>query len=173
MGWNFLSLSDASNIYESSLTDFDCGDLDVNKFLQDYAQICEQEDFSKVFLMVSDEQKVVGYYTLGNSLIPVSEIPNQFKRGIPNFSFPAVLIGQFGINKSHQGKGLSYLLLGNAYTRIALAYRQKILAIRAVRVDTRDERAKAFWLKQGFIPFKKSQNSLFIPLKTILREFEL
>lgn len=123
--------------------------------------------------MVSDEKKVVGYYTLGNSIVPVSEIPNQDKRGIPNFSFPAVLIGQFGIDSNYQGNKLSYLLLGDAYTRIALAYRQKILAIRAVRVDTRDERAKAFWLKQGFIPFKKSQNSLFIPLKTILQEFEL
>lgn len=94
--------------------------------------------------MLSEADKIVGYYTLGNSTIPLSEVPNKYKRGIPNIPFPAVLIGQFGIDKSCQGKGLSYLLLGDAYTRIALAYRQKIFAFRAIRVDTRNDDTKLF-----------------------------
>lgn len=84
--------------------------------------------------MLSDEDKVIGYYTLGNSIIPISEVPNKYRKGIPNFSFPAVLIGQFGIDNSYQGKGLSYLLLGDAYTRIALAYQQRVFAFRAIRI---------------------------------------
>ncbi len=122
--------------------------------------------------MLSEPDKIVEYYTLGNSTIPLSEVPNKYKRGIPNFPFPAVLIGQFGINKSCQGQGLKYLLLNDVYSRIALAYRQKVFAFRAIRVDTRNDDAKLFWEKQGFIPFKKSQNSLFIPVQTILNEFE-
>lgn len=169
MGWRFLSLN---SVPEIDKTCFDCGDPDVNEFLRDSAEICEKEDFSRVFLMLSDEDKVIGYYTLGNSIIPINEVPNKYKKGIPNFPFPAVLIGQFGIDNSYQGKGLSYLLLGDAYTRIALAYQQKVFAFKAIRVDTRNDDAKLFWVKQGFIPFKKSQNSLFIPVQTIINEFK-
>ena len=40
-------------------------------------------------------------------------------------------------------------------------------------VDTRNEEAKAFWLKQGFVPFRKTQRSLFLPVQTILRELKI
>ena len=123
--------------------------------------------------MISDEEQIAGYYTLGASTIPLNEVPNKYRRGVPQFPFPAVLIGQFGVDMSWQGQKLSYLLLADAYRRIALAWTQGQIAFRAVRVDTQTDKAKAFWLKQGFIPFKKSQNSLFIPVQTILNEFEL
>lgn len=100
-------------------------------------------------------------------------MPNKYRRGVPQFPFPAVLIGQFGVDMSWQGQKLSYLLLADAYRRIALAWTQGQIAFRAVRVDTQTDKAKAFWLKQGFIPFKNSQSSLFISVKTILNEFEL
>ncbi len=169
MGWQFLSLSQKQDI---DITTFDCGDFYVNQFLVNNAFSCEREGLSRVFLMLSDADQLIGYYTLGASIIPLGEIPNKYKRGIPNFPFPAVLIGQFGINKTWQGQGLSYVLLGDIYRRIILLYQQKIIAFRAIRVDIQSEKAKAFWLKQGFIEFKKSSNSLFIPVQTILNEFE-
>jgi hypothetical protein len=170
MGWQFFSLSQWEDI---DLTTFDCGDHHVNQFLINQALSCEREGLSRVFLMLSDDNELIGYYTLGASIIPLGEIPNKYKRGIPNFPFPAVLIGQFGINKKSQGQGLSYILLGDLYRRIVLLYQQKIIAFRAIRVDIQEETAKAFWLKQGFIEFKKSSNSLFIPIKIILNEFDL
>jgi GNAT superfamily N-acetyltransferase len=170
MGWRFLSLSQWQNV---DLTNFDCGDTSVNHFLVNNALSCEKESLSRVFLMLSDADELIGYYTLGASIIPLGEIPNKYKRGIPNFPFPAVLIGQFGITKKWQGQGLSYVLLGDIYRRIILLYQQKIIAFRAIRVDVQDQKAKAFWLKQGFIEFKKNSNSLFIPVQTILNEFEI
>ena len=65
--------------------------------------------------MISDEDQIAGYYTLGASTIPLNEVPNKYRRGVPQFPFPAVLIGQFGVDMSWQGQKLSYLLLADAY----------------------------------------------------------
>lgn len=171
MGWQFLSLTQRLDIDKSQ---FDCGNEKINSFLRNSAIACEREGISKIFLMLSEEQHLVGYYTLGASIIPLGEIPNRYKRGLPNFPFPAVLIGQFGIDRQWQGEGLSYLLLADLYRRIVLAYRQNIIAFKVIRVDTEKDNSKAqeFWRKQGFISFKKSLNSLFLPIQTILNEFE-
>ncbi|MFM6403724.1 MAG: GNAT family N-acetyltransferase, partial [Microcystis sp.] len=45
------------------------------------------------------------------------------------------------------------------------------IGIFAVRVDAIDLRAKEFYLKYEFIPFQDQPLSLFLPMKTILREF--
>ena len=40
-------------------------------------------------------------------------------------------------------------------------------AVFAVLVDAIDEKAKAFYLKYGFIPFEEHPLTLFLPLATI------
>ncbi|NJK65695.1 MAG: hypothetical protein HC941_03395 [Microcoleus sp. SU_5_3] len=62
--------------------------------------------------------------------------------------------------------------MADAYRRICLLFEQEIIGFQAIRVDTRNDVAKEFWLKQGFVPFKKNKRSLFLPVKTILRELE-
>jgi GNAT superfamily N-acetyltransferase len=169
VGWHFLSLSDTPEI---DRTCFDCGNPGVNKFFVDSVEKYEREGFSRVFLMLSDENKIVGYYTLSSSTIPLREMPNKYSKGLPRHDIPAVLIGQFGIDKLWQGKGLSGKLLGDAYSRIVLHYKQSAIAFHAVRVDTIDDKANEFWQKQGFICFKDSKQSLFVPVKQIVNIFE-
>ncbi len=81
-------------------------------------------------------------------------------------------IGQFAIDKVWQGKGISRKLLGDAYRRICLLFQQEIIGFQAIQVDTRNENAKEFWLKQGFVSFKKTKRSLFLPVKIIIREID-
>jgi GNAT superfamily N-acetyltransferase len=169
VGWQFLSLNDAPDIDRSC---FDCGNPGINNFFINSVDKYEDKGFSRVFLMVCDAKKVIGYYTLSNSVIPLHEVPNSYSRGLPRHDVPAVLIGQFGIDKTLQRRGLSYELLGDAYSRIALSFTQGAIAFNAVRVDTQDNTAKAFWQKQGFTCFKKTQNSLFVPIERILNEFD-
>ncbi|MGA7952320.1 MAG: hypothetical protein WCA07_02260 [Gloeobacterales cyanobacterium] len=165
----FCPLRDFLHVDRSS---FDCEDDGVNNFLKNSAERCEEQDFSRVFLMLSSENEIVGYYTLSSGTIPLDELPNRFRRGCPQIPVPSVLIGQFGIDKTFQRRKLSKYLSGDAYRRIRLAYRQRVLAFKAVRVDTQTEKAKEYWKKEGFIPFKQSQNSLFILVNTILNAFD-
>ncbi|MEG4444596.1 hypothetical protein QUB47_11050 [Microcoleus sp. AT9_B5] len=96
-------------------------------------------------------------------------MPDEYKQPLP-FPIPAILIGQFAIERVWQGQGISRLLLADAYRRICLLFEQEIIGFQAIRIDTRNEEAKAFWLKQGFVPFRKTQRSLFLPVRTVLRE---
>lgn len=179
MGWRFCALGSALDIDRSS---FDCETPDINEYIRNSATTFDQEDFSKVFLMVdTDSSALVGYYTLSTSVIPNRELPDEYAKGLPveasAFPLPAILIGQFAIDRNWQGKGLSTLLLGDTYRRIVLIWRQNSLGMKAVKVDTQNgeqgERARGFWIHQGFTPFKKSPRSLFLPIKTIAQQFGL
>lgn len=79
-------------------------------------------------------------------------MPDSFKRGIPAYPIPAVLIGKLAVDNR------------------AVRASQEI-GIFAVRVDATDLKAKEFYLKPEFIPFQDKKFSLFLPIETILREF--
>jgi GNAT superfamily N-acetyltransferase len=168
VGWRFCCLKNFPTLQRE---EFDCGDEEINNYLKNLVEAADEAGFSRTFLMIweSEEVKICGFYTLSASTIPVKELPDEYKQTIP-FPVPAILIGQFAIDKVWQGQGISRLLLADAYRRICLLFEQEIIGFQAIRVDTRNEEAKAFWLKQGFVPFRKTQRSLFLPVLTILRE---
>ncbi|WP_293339826.1 GNAT family N-acetyltransferase [Microcoleus sp. CAWBG58] len=168
MGWRFCSLKNFPTLHRD---EFDCGDEEINNYLKNLVETSDEAGFSRTFLIIVEpgEAKVCGFYTLSASTIPVKELPDEYKQPLP-FPIPAILIGQFAIDRVWQGQGVSRQLLADAYRRICLLFEQEIIGFQAIRVDTRNEEAKAFWLKQGFVPFRKTQRSLFLPVRTILRE---
>jgi GNAT superfamily N-acetyltransferase len=171
VGWRFCTLKSFPNFPRDS---FDCGDEEINNYLKNLVETADEAGFSRTFLMISEsgEAKVYGFYTLSASIIPVKELPDEYRQILP-FPIPALLIGQFAIDKVWQGQGISRKLLADAYRRICLLFEQEIIGFQAIRVDTRNDVAKRFWLKQGFVPFKKNTRSLFLPVKTLLRELEI
>ena len=70
---------------------------------------------------------------------------------------------------SCQGQGLGSELLVDALMRIVKVSQE--IGVYAVRVDAIDKKAQQFYLKYEFIPFTDSPLSLFLPLKTIEKEF--
>ena len=170
MGWRFCTLKSVPNLQRDN---FDCGDEEINSYLKNLVETSDAAGFSRTFFMIPEtgEANICGYYTLSASTISVKELPDEYRQPIP-FPVPAILIGQFAIDKVWQGKGISRKLLGDAYRRICLLFQQEIIGFQAIRVDTRNENAKEFWLKQGFVPFKKTKRSLFLPVKIIIREVE-
>jgi GNAT superfamily N-acetyltransferase len=168
VGWRFCSLKTFLTLQRE---EFDCGDEEINNYLKNLVETADEAGFSRTFLMIVEpgEAKVCGFYTLSASTIPVKELPDEYKQPLP-FPIPAILIGQFAIDNVWQGQGISRLLLADAYRRICLLFEQEIIGFQAIRVDTRNEEAKTFWLKQGFVPFRKTQRSLFLPVQTILKE---
>jgi GNAT superfamily N-acetyltransferase len=171
VGWRFCTLKSFPNFPRDS---FDCGDEEINNYLKNLVETADEAGFSRTFLMISEsgEANVYGFYTLSASIIPVKELPDEYRQILP-FPIPALLIGQFAIDKVWQGQGISRKLLADAYRRICLLFEQEIIGFQAIRVDPRNDVAKRFWLKQGFVPFKKNTRSLFLPVKTLLRELEI
>ena len=118
---------------------------------------------------------MLGFYTLSAASFDKKTLsPDQAKR-IPYPEVPAVLIGRLAVDQSRQGQGqgqgLGGYLLIDACKRILDASLSS-MAVHAVLVKAKDESAKSFYMKYGFIPFEKEPFHLFLPVKTILSAYK-
>ncbi|MGL4618925.1 GNAT family N-acetyltransferase [Chroococcidiopsis sp.] len=165
--WDFLPIDKK---YQRD--SFDCGYPVLNEYLKKYARQNHLKGIAKTFVAVSTSGglKFDGYYTISSSVIEYESVSNEFKRQIPAYPIPAVLIGKLAVDRAVQGQGVGRELLVNALFRAVRASQE--IGIYAVRVDAIDLTAKAFYLKHEFIPFQDNERSLFLPIETILRGFD-
>jgi predicted GNAT family N-acyltransferase len=115
--------------------------------------------------------KVDGFYTLSASTIEFESLPDTSQKGLPAYPIPAILIGKLAVDSAAKGQGLGTELLVDALLRAVKASQD--VAVFAVRVDAIDSTARDFYLKYEFIPFQDQSLSLFLPVKTIIREFSV
>lgn len=99
---------------EVSTFDFSCGDDDLDDFFHNHALLYAKEHLGKTYVFVNNEtSEIVAFFTVSNDSIKTTFIPknstNRVQRKIPGLkhlrTYPAVLIGRLGVNKSYQGKG--------------------------------------------------------------------
>jgi len=166
--WNFVPLEKKHN-----RKDFDCGSQVLNDYLRRYARQNDKSGINKTFVATKADTPTVidGYYTISSSTIDFASVPEEIKKKLPAYPIPAALVGRLAVDSFCQGEGLGTELLVNALLRIVKASSE--IGIYAVRVNALDENAKQFYLKHEFIMFEDSLLSLFLPLKTIKREFRL
>lgn len=96
------------------LPTIDCGDNDLNDFFNNEAILYSKALLGKTYVWITNEdpQRVVGAFTVSNDSIKSKLLPktavNRINRPIDNNkrnrTYPAVLIGRLGVNKSYQGK---------------------------------------------------------------------
>lgn len=100
---------------EISSLDFSCGDDDLDDFFHNHALLYAKEHLGKTYVFINnDTSEIVAFFTVSNDSIKTTFIPknstNRVQRKIPGLkhlrTYPAVLIGRLGVNKSYQGKGL-------------------------------------------------------------------
>ncbi len=89
---------------QHNLSDFDCGDNDLNEFLKDNALQFTEQRIANTFVLV-DEGKIVAYFCLPNDKVSQEESSNnKWKKIKKNFpegkqfsSYPAIKIGRFAV----------------------------------------------------------------------------
>jgi GNAT superfamily N-acetyltransferase len=149
---------------------FSCGVEPLDRYLKQQANQDLRKDLSVAYVLVPAKELacVAGYYTLCADSIPLDDLPPELvkKLRLPHYhSIPATLIGRLARDVSHKGKGVGELLLSNA---LQLAWRtSQRVASWAVTVDSKDEKAKAFYLAFGFIPFADTERRLYLPMRTV------
>lgn len=150
--------------------DFSCGVPVLDTYLQRYAGQDSRERFTKCYVAVTDDQTVAGFYTLSSSAIDISLLPDTLTKKLPRYpSVPAVLLGRLAVDRQHTGKGLGGSLLVDAILNAA----RSTTGIWAMHVDAKDQQARAFYLKYGFISFKHRTDSLYLSLtNTLLKDLE-
>ena len=69
------------------------------------------------------------------------------------------------MDKRFHGKGVGELLLMDALARCLSASKQ--VASAAVIIDAKNDAAKGFYMKYGFMELPGTENRLFIPIGTV------
>ena len=147
--------------------EFSCGKLQLDNYIHFQATQDVKKMLAACFVLVNNQNTVLGYYTLSNSGIPKDTIPFEFQKRIPNSytNLPATLLGRLAIDKSISGKGMGELLLLDALKRCYYVSKSEIGSM-AVIIDPIDDNAILFYKKYGFILLPDS-GKMFIAMKTI------
>ncbi|MBL7004678.1 MAG: GNAT family N-acetyltransferase [Gammaproteobacteria bacterium] len=143
------------------IDNFACGVDSLDDWLKKRAYPNQLSGASRTYV-VSEEEKVVGYYCLASGALELNDAPSQVRRNMPD-PIPVAILGRLAIDKSFQGKGLGVALLQDAVIRTAQA--GGILGIRGLLVHALSIEAKAFYEHHGFVASPTQAMTLILSLK--------
>jgi ribosomal protein S18 acetylase RimI-like enzyme len=148
-------------------TSFDCGSEELNSFLKSRARQNQSAGFNRTFVAVDAEQDgktVLGFYSLSMGEIDLSSLPPELSQKLPRHPVPVARMGRLAVDKRAHGHGLGKLLLVDAMKRVQSA--SASVGVYALLVDAKDESAKRFYRKYGFIELVNETMTLFLPLES-------
>jgi GNAT superfamily N-acetyltransferase len=145
---------------------FDCGDLSLNKFLQEQAQQKAKRFGSKTVVLVHDDDPttILGYHTTLIAHVETAAIPESKLGKDP---IPMLFLARFAVDQRFQGKGFGRVLLIDVLKKAkAIA---EATALFGVVLDTIDDEAERFYLKFEFKALTDRPRHLYLPIGTILQ----
>ncbi|HZF10336.1 MAG TPA: GNAT family N-acetyltransferase [Thermoanaerobaculia bacterium] len=144
---------------------FTCGQPDLDAWFRLRASQDEKRNIARVFVAVDSELGVVGFYSLSSLSLSLQDLPEEIAHKLPRYdAIPAALIGRLARDQRVRGQGVGELLLADAIRRIVGAGRA--IAVFAIVVDAKDERAGAFYEAFGFRPFPLRPGRRFLLTST-------
>jgi ribosomal protein S18 acetylase RimI-like enzyme len=140
---------------------FSCGQPDLDDWFRSRASQDEKRNVARVFVAVSPDLGVLGFYSLSSLSLSLESLPEDIARKLPRYgAIPAALIGRLARDERARGRGVGELLLADAVQRILGAGRS--VAVFAIVVDAKDERAAEFYRGFGFRVFPLQPRRLFL-----------
>ena len=150
---------------------FGCGQAELDDWFRRRASQDERRNVARVFVASDDALDVVGFYSLSSFTLGFEDLPEEIARKLPRYdAIPAALIGRLARDERVRGRGIGELLLADAIRRILAA--GKTLAVFAIVVDAKDDRAAAFYEGFGFRPFPLHRRRLFLLTSTAVAAIE-
>ena len=145
---------------------FDCGDEDLNIYLQRHARKNHERGGAKTFLAVdSNDGKVLGFYSLSPASVEYARVPDVIKRGLARYDVPVYRLGRLAVDKSVQGQGLGgQLLLAAGRRCIQVASQAGGVAM---LIDAKNERVANWYVSYGAVPLDDEPLSLLLPFDSI------
>lgn len=145
---------------------FDCGDAALNDFLLRQAGQQQRRGFGKTYVALADDGvSVIGFVTVSAGQVATSALSSQAK--LPRYPAPVLRIGRLAVDARHQGEGAGQDLLAFAL-RLTVEFAQRV-GLYAVVVDAKHDKAKAFYVKLGFIVCVDNPLCLYLPVATLER----
>jgi len=144
---------------------FDCGSAPLNDYVRKHALQNHQNRSARTYVATRG-CRVIGYYTLAAGSVDRATTPERVSKGLAAYPVPIILLARLAIDSTEQGRGLGNGLLKDAFLRVTQA--AEIVGCRALLVHAKDDSAKKYYEKFGFIPSPTHELHLYLLVKDIL-----
>lgn len=127
---------------------FDCGDAELNAYLQKFARQNHESGGAKTFLAIADaDSRLLGFYSLAPAVAGYDQTPESVRKGLPRHDVPGYRLARLATDLSVQGGGLgSQLLLAAGKRCLQVASEAGGVAL---FIDAKNERAAAWYESLG------------------------
>src|SRR6202167_5079110 len=145
---------------------FDCGDPDLNLYLQKFARQNHESGGAKCFVAAPSDApaRIVGFYTLSPASIDYARTPALAKKGLARYDVPVFRLGRLAVDRSAPGRALrGALLLRGADRCIRVA--EDVGGV-ALLIDAKNDRAARWYEGYGALALDDAPLSLVLPLAT-------
>lgn len=127
---------------------FDCGEEVLNQWLKRKALKNQHSRASRTFVVVDQQQRVMGYYAMSSGAVTHMQATGNIRRNMPD-PIPVIILARLAVDKQMQGQHLGAALLKDAVLRAKQVSEQ--IGVRALLVHALSEKAKQFYLQYGFV----------------------
>ena len=145
------------------LSDFDCGDETLNRWLTTKALHNQAGGASRTWVVTIDDQ-VVAFYASSTAVILRAEATKRAARNQPE-PVPAVLLGRLAVNAKYQGQGLGAALLKHFLLKAVEV--AQITGVRVLLVHAGEAAAASFSARYGYEPSPIDALTMMLLVKDI------
>ena len=171
MNWSdeFVELNKAIH----DRTSFDCGEAELNEFIQKHAAKHMEAGINTTMLLpaskalTNGKYPICAFYTVAPSAIARESLPESYRKKLPFYPVPVFLIAQMAVHSDCQGQGLGKITLVNALKYLLQINRH--MRANAIIVDCLNTSVEKFYAKYGFttLDIKEGKTRMFLPMQTV------
>lgn len=147
---------------------FDCGSEPLNLFLKQTARQHAERGISRTFVLVDEDaaapKSILGFFSLNICQVKSETLTPQAARRLPR-DVSGVRLGRLAVARQRQRQGIGETLLVAAMTKFLEIF--NVAGGIGLFVDAKDQDAKRYYERFGFVPMPSNELELFLPVKTI------
>jgi GNAT superfamily N-acetyltransferase len=142
---------------------FDCGQEDLNRFLQQFARQAHEHGASKTYVAVDDAdgKTIFGYYTLSPAQVDFYRVPEVARLSLGRHDVGGFRLARLAVSKPFQSRGIGGQLLVAAARRCLRASQE--VGGTALMIDAKDERVARWYASYGAVRLNDAPLSLLLP----------
>ncbi|EIJ35225.1 GNAT family N-acetyltransferase [Thiothrix nivea] len=147
---------------------FDCGQDDLNRYLQQVASQHQKKQVSRTWVAVrpSEPERIVGFYTTTLAEISAEYFNPKDLKKLPKTSLPVARLSRLAVGQQYQGQHIGQRLLIDAIVRTARLLED--FAVVGMVVDAKDEAVSRYYQHFGFVPWQDDALKLYMPAQALL-----
>ncbi len=144
---------------------FRSGQAEVDDWLRTRAWQHQKKHLSITKVLLNDDDRIVGYYTLATGQIDFSDLPDDVSRQLPRRSLPVAVLAWLGVAEPWHAQGFGRILLAQTLRDCYDA--GNTFAVVAVILDCLTDAAKRFYQKWDFAELPGHPYRLFVSYRQL------